>query len=1060
MTAIAAVTVLAVTVMPAVASASSTPQASATSLHVTLGSSQVDNGLHCRVGDDNGTPDVVTHDGVSAWQAQPNKNAYIYCKITNAAFLTRHPMQISVKYWDGPSGSFDAQYNSTQSGYNGAWEHTPTVSLTGFGTWLTHTFTLEDAYFRGAENDGASFRIETQGSQPGVAVSAITVTQYDVPPAPAISEKQPGNVFLPGTTPSFGFTTTGTSVSYQAYNENNELEASGTAPATSGTGSITIPGLRVGYYTLLTETNQYGGQSAPAKQSFAVLAHPVPPAKAAADPFKYNMHMGQGEPDSIVGLMADAGMYGLRDWFANWAQIEKTKGQYNWSSIQAQMKKLKADGATGLFGDIGGAPAHNPLYPGTNVTNAATLQAWINVNIAFLKKFPQVKAIFVANEPNTHGFTAKQYVTILKPFYQQVKAAVPDVTIVGPSGPGVTTWTDQFIQLGGLSDIDAFALHPYQDPAPPEGLATRMTRLESYLTQHNGGKAVPIWITEFGWTTSGDAASRQLQASYYVRGNVLALKAGVKEMYWYSGPQLWEHFGLTEGQPHAPTGTPYGVFSPKPAYSAASTLTRELTGASYAGQLTVTPAATTQPVRGYRFTKAGRQVNVLWTTGAPQTVRIPAGGPVRITGIMGDTQTLLPFRHGAVTVTLTGNPVYVTGMRGTTVSTGASQFQVKAPASAAPGESVPVQLSARSGGRVTFRVNGKDYRVSPKAPVTVQVPASRIVGPQRVRAAVFTGSSHDEVAAIGATFEVKKPLNVTVDPNVTSVNPAGTALDVTVTNNQATAAVNVTGVQWAIGTTAHGAVTSGAAIAPDSSHTFAIKVSSVQLGTRYPVLANVDYGSQTLSYTGHLTFMPAAKDSLGTNWTTSALQSQPAISIPAQTPFEHTDKNTITPAVTGKLWWDYDSKYLYMTATLHQSVFYNPNQAVDSWSADDVQFAVSPAVADGTAQQNSVYTAFDVALTPDGPQIYRFESPLSIGLLTDAHLRVVRNNTAGTTTYYLALPWHDIAATTPSLGRIGVTWLTNVNLNDGHGRLGWFQWGSGFGFGRNPSKFNILQLMP
>jgi hypothetical protein len=89
----------------------------------------------------------------------------------DAAFLKPQAMSVTVNYWDAANGQFYLNYNSTSS----VWAVSPTVTLIGTNTWKSHTFTLSDASFANEENNGASFRLNTDGSANGVAFSRITV---------------------------------------------------------------------------------------------------------------------------------------------------------------------------------------------------------------------------------------------------------------------------------------------------------------------------------------------------------------------------------------------------------------------------------------------------------------------------------------------------------------------------------------------------------------------------------------------------------------------------------------------------------------------------------------------------------------------------------------------------------------------------------------------------------------------------------------------------------------------------------------------------------------------
>lgn len=140
-----------------------------------LGANTLHAGLRSWVGD-TGTAKVVSYDGLSAWQTVPSANTtdYIYTTIIDDhAFLQTVPMTVTVNYWDGPAGSFHLDYNSKTS----TWRASPTVQVGGSNTWKSHTFQLDDASFANTQNNGASFRINTDGSANGVAFSRITVAK-------------------------------------------------------------------------------------------------------------------------------------------------------------------------------------------------------------------------------------------------------------------------------------------------------------------------------------------------------------------------------------------------------------------------------------------------------------------------------------------------------------------------------------------------------------------------------------------------------------------------------------------------------------------------------------------------------------------------------------------------------------------------------------------------------------------------------------------------------------------------------------------------------------------
>lgn len=1044
----------------AAAASETTATASSTVLSATLGGSPSYSGLSAWVGDGSGTPNVVTKDGVSGWETQPANNLqdYVYVGITNSSFLAgiqpSHPMTVAVTYWNGPSGSFHVRYQSTSGPWGGA---SQTVSLTGTDTWKTQTFTLLNAAFDSGENNGASFRISTDGSAAGVDFSKVTVAESDQSPPPTITETQLGNIFTPGQTPTFGFTTAATSpVSYQVYNYYNDEVASGTANVSGGKGTITVPGLPYGYYLLAVSDNVYGTESVPVKNSFAVL--PAPPKSDSL--FAFNTHLGQGEPASLLPLLTDIGVYQVRDGLSDDSTFFKAG-----VTPYTQAPTVTPTGETGNdTNDFGQFPS-----------NTASINADVNSALAYLKANPKLTVIALWNEPNINNISAQNYFSYLKAFYTAVKAAYPNVLVAAPDvNEFDIPWLTTLFNLGAAKYMNVFTIHPYQAPDPPEGLATEMKQVEKFLEGYTGGKPMPIWITEAGWSTQGNASvSRSTQAAYYVRANVLALTGGVGKIYWYSGENFWLNFGVIEninpgsGPANGSTSTsPYGNGSPKPSYSAAAAMTAELANASYVGPDTVTAGSggDASTVRAYEFKQAtGTDVSVLWSTGANQTVALAASGPVTLTGAMGNKATLHPV-GGEVYVTLTRNPVFVTGTSGPVIAGGAP-FSASAPSSAAQSSVVPVTLTASGAAPsgLSFALDGSTYSVAAGSSKTVDETTSSMLGAQTL----WTNVSVDgqAVGRLATTFQVQTEVTVKADPAVVSVSPSECDLDVTVTNNSAVDTLSVSSVDWQVGA-ASGTVSSPGSVPPDSTKVFRVPLASAVFNTIYPVsvVVNYDNGSGTAatsaSYSGNVTFTPVIKDTLPSNWTWQDVANQPSFSLPAQGQPEAKVATAAGPFASNT-WLDWSANDLYITARVYQPIFYEPDTGSDVWNGDDIQFMVSPNLPDGAATPSSEAYQYDVSLTSAGPQLYRSDAPAGVadGLVTDAGLRITRNSATHYTTYYLALPWSDLAPISASSGMFGLSMLFNMNNDNGQGRLGWWQWGSGIGYGINPALYNFTELV-
>jgi Cellulase (glycosyl hydrolase family 5) len=131
---------------------------------------------------------------------------------------------------------------------------------------------------------------------------------------------------------------------------------------------------------------------------------------------------------------------------------------------------------------------------------------------------------------------------------KQVRAAHPSATILLPS-LAVTnngdvldngTWTPMLNAINKAAPdiwqyVDGIAIHPYTPGASPSGVSTNLSHLRSELAAIGGRAAsLPFYITEVGWTNTGDIAvsestaatyMQQLISSMAARGDVSALIA-------------------------------------------------------------------------------------------------------------------------------------------------------------------------------------------------------------------------------------------------------------------------------------------------------------------------------------------------------------------------------------------------------------------------------------------------------------------------------------------------------------------------------------------------------
>jgi hypothetical protein len=281
--------------------------------------------------------------------------------------------------------------------------------------------------------------------------------------------------------------------------------------------------------------------------------------------------------------------------------------------------------------------------------------------------------------------------------------------------------------------------------------------------------------------------------------------------------------------------------------------------------------------------------------------------------------------------------------------------------------------------------------------------------------------------------------------------------------NQTDTASTVTALNWTLGSSS-GVQTLDTTIAPQSTSTVSLDLASPTFGQTYPfrmssVLSN---GSTSTPLTGHVTFLPVTQKSLGSSWSLSDVRDGPSVDLGN---WEGVGSSQPPAGLGGKVWFDWNSSNLYITADITDSNFSQSFTGGDIWQGDSLQVAATSGVPGGSATTSSASTnghyEYGAALTAQGAQLFRWTAPAgqATGSVTDANVNVSRDQATGTTLYELALPWSDLTSVQPSTGNV---FSISVLLNDTDNgvREGFIQWGGGIGSSKDVALFNMAQLMP
>jgi hypothetical protein len=301
-----------------------------------------------------------------------------------------------------------------------------------------------------------------------------------------------------------------------------------------------------------------------------------------------------------------------------------------------------------------------------------------------------------------------------------------------------------------------------------------------------------------------------------------------------------------------------------------------------------------------------------------------------------------------------------------------------------------------------------------------------------------------------------------VTPVITQMSPPEGSLQV-VLSNETGATSTVTSVDWSFGGSS-GSQAVDTTIAPQSSATVTVDVGSPDFGTAYPftVTSVLSGGQESAPLSGHVTFLPVVQKSLGSSWALSDVQDGPSVDLGN---WDGVGSSQAPAGLSGKVWLDWDSTYLYVTADVTDDNFSEPATDVNIWQGDSLQVAATSGVPGSSAVVSDASTEghyeYGAALTPDGAQVYRWTAPTgqATGLITDAPVQVTRDDATNTTMYELALPWSDLTSVQPAAGTVfSISDL--LNDTDNGVREGFLQWGGGIGPDKNVDEFNMAQLMP
>lgn len=274
--------------------------------------------------------------------------------------------------------------------------------------------------------------------------------------------------------------------------------------------------------------------------------------------------------DFNIQAIKRIGLNSLRDEF-KWGAVEKEKGifsspktQFNYFSKAAELGILPL-----VILDYG-----NLLYEkGGKPVSSESIEAFANYAKYTAKLLSGKTNHFeIWNEwfPKPEPSSAESYFKLMQTVAPAIKEANKNAIVLTGGVTIFGGWVERIVGFGALKYVDGIGIHPYvqcEGDNRAEVLYNYVKDISSKLNKVNGGKPVPLYITEIGWPshTGNCSNTPEVVAQYLARGLLLVRTIPeVKGFWWYD---LKNDGTNTENSEHN-----FGLlnydYTPKPALAA------------------------------------------------------------------------------------------------------------------------------------------------------------------------------------------------------------------------------------------------------------------------------------------------------------------------------------------------------------------------------------------------------------------------------------------------------------------------------------------------------------
>ncbi len=269
------------------------------------------------------------------------------------------------------------------------------------------------------------------------------------------------------------------------------------------------------------------------------------------------------------------GTFRLWDSNTSWAQLNPSKGKYDWEQLDKWFSDLKEHHVEDILytfgrvpdfasskpndGECGYSPGSCDPPSDLKPDGSGTDQYWKDFVTAIVTHSKEshtnhIKYWEVWNEPfhdKVWTGTQAQLVRMAKDAQTIIHNLDPDALVLTPSPllkrDKVLRWWDDYLAAGGGEYADVIAFHGYvitgkQGEVPdPVNFVNFLADFRKNLAAKGLGSK-PLWDTEAGWGNAEKLgfADENIESAFLAQFYILHWSSGVQRLYWYSynNPEL------------------------------------------------------------------------------------------------------------------------------------------------------------------------------------------------------------------------------------------------------------------------------------------------------------------------------------------------------------------------------------------------------------------------------------------------------------------------------------------------------------------------------------------